>query len=275
MSNVYSGGLGGTTGDELATYDNLVISPSNSVLYVHFATGTDSGSFGAGRERLQPLKTLAQAYTNASAGDVIVFLSGHAETLTATQTINKAGLRLVSEGNGLANMAKFTTNGAIVTVFNVTAAAVLLANFYFPTGLVANSAARIITGSVSGGAIRGCYFDCSAKETSIGAIAPDGSTYCRITDCTFVSTATVTSAVPPAAILTANPVSDLTLDGCTFDAGTVGWASGYGVNFGDAVTRLYAVNIDLLGGSDFNVTSGSYVINIRNRTGSARLIVNS
>lgn len=275
MSNVYSGGLGGSTGDELCTYSNLVISPTNNVWYVHFATGVDSGT-PAGRERLQPLKTLAQAYTNAVAGDIIVFLSGHAQTLTAVQTIAKAGLRLVSEGNGVANMAKFTTNGAAVGIFNITAAAVLVANMYFPTGLVNTTAARIVVDAVAGVTIRGCHFDCSARETTYGAIGPSlGTTYCRIEDCTFVSTATAVSAVPAAAILTANPLSDCTVDGCTFDGGTVGWGSGYAINFGDAVTRLMAVNVDLLNGSDFTVASGSYVINIRNRTGSARLIVNS
>ena len=55
------------------------------------ATGSDAAS-PAGKDRIKPLATLAQACTNAATGDIIVCLAGHAETLTSGQTFSTANI---------------------------------------------------------------------------------------------------------------------------------------------------------------------------------------
>src|SRR5688572_8640882 len=101
----FPSGIGASTGDSLLTAANLHI--TGDVWYVDSATGVDGASLG--KQRLAPLDTLAQAVTNASDGDAIVFLAGHTETLTAVQTISKK-LLLASEGAGIGSMAAFTRN---------------------------------------------------------------------------------------------------------------------------------------------------------------------
>src|SRR5689334_19357234 len=107
--NIYPNGVGGSTGASLATAAPLYA--SGQVWYVSSTTGVD-GASPAGLDRVKPLATLAQAYTNAAAGDFIVCLSGHVETLTSAQTIGKADIKLVGEGTG-SSRPRFTRNADI------------------------------------------------------------------------------------------------------------------------------------------------------------------
>jgi hypothetical protein len=164
--NLQENGIGGTSGDDLVTLAPL--RTSGDIWYVDFTNGTDAAS-PAGKDRIKPIKTLSQAYTNAAAGDTIVFLSGHAETLTATQTIAKAGLKLISEATG-SNRARFTSNISVAAImFDITAAGVMLGNLYFVQSTVANATARVRYTSTAGN-VRNCYFECGTADT-VAALA--------------------------------------------------------------------------------------------------------
>lgn len=267
--NIYENGLGGTTGDELCSFPNL--RTSGDVWYVQNTTGTD-GASPAGKERIKPLKTLAQAHTNAAAGDTICFLSGHAETLTASQTFNKAGLKVVSEGASSATMARFTCNGAVV-MFDVTAAGVWFGNLYFVASSTAPSPARVRIASAAT-LIRGCYFECGTSDTVPALQYATGAGTALIRSTSFVSTAATVTSQPHSAINVNAAMSDLTLDSVTIDGGLSGWSQPFGINVAAAVTRLTATNLDLYGDSDVTVATGSvYTFHIRNKSGSARLVL--
>jgi hypothetical protein len=266
--NIYTSGIGGTTGDELCAFSSLV--SSGDVWYVQFTSGVDAAS-PAGKDRGKPLKTLSQAHTNAAAGDMIVFLGGHAETLTASQVISKAGLRLVSEGSGT-SQARFTCGGAVV-MLDVTGAGVTLGNLYFPASTVAPTPARTrVSGATS--LLRNCYFECGSTDTVPALQYVTGATSATVRGTTFASTATATGVQPHSAINVLNAISDLTLDAVTLDGGVSGWSQPFALNCSAAVTRLAATNLDLLGDSDATVPTGSiYTIAIRARSGSARLVL--
>lgn len=267
--NIYSSGIGGSTGDELCSLTNLAV--SGDVWYVLSSTGTDAAT-PAGKERIKPLATLAQAYTNAAAGDTITFLAGHQETLTGVQTLAKAGLRLVSEGTGLVNSARFTCNGSMV-LFDITAAGVWLGNIYFAASTTAPTPSRVRIASAAT-KIRGCYFACGASDTAPALSYVTGAGTARVEDTTFISTASSLSAQAHSALNVANAMSDLVLDTVVFDGGSTGWSQPFAVNVAAAVTRLTATNIDLLHDSDITVATGSiYTFHIRNKSGSARMVL--
>lgn len=267
--NIYEAGIGGTTGDELCSFSNLRL--SGDVWYVLNSTGTDAAA-PAGKDRIKPLKTLAQAHTNAAAGDVICLLSGHAETLTAAQTFSKAGVRVVSEGGSPANMAHFTCNGAVV-MFDITAAGVWLGNIYFVASTTAPTPARVRVAS-AGTLIRGCYFECGTSDTVPSLQYVTGAGTAAVRNTTFASTSVVVTSQPHSAINVLNAMSDLTLDTVSIDGGASGWSQPFALNVGAAVTRLTATNLDLLNDSDVTVATGSvYTFSLRAKTGSARMVL--
>jgi hypothetical protein len=110
----------GVTSFGVPTMGTAGIPPtSGSVWFVNSATGVDgnAGSFA------QPLKTTQRAITLASPGDVIVWMAGHAETISAAGglTISKAGLTFWNLGVG-AEAATFTLGTATTATILITGA---------------------------------------------------------------------------------------------------------------------------------------------------------
>src|SRR5687767_7336230 len=139
--NIYSGGYGGSTGAVLTT-SAAPIYQSGNTWYVDSVTGSDAAS-PRGRDRARPLATLAQALTNAAAGDVIVFFSGHTQTLTAITTLSLAGLKLLGEGSG-SSRPQFIRD-ANDELFDITAAGVRLENLYFPGSTTTSALSKVRT----------------------------------------------------------------------------------------------------------------------------------
>lgn len=265
--NIYPNGVGGTTGADLATAAPLYA--SGTVWYVSSVSGTDAAS-PAGQDRVKPLATLAQAHTSASAGDVIVLLSGHTETLTAAQTFSKAGILLLGEGSG-SSRPRFTRNGD-VNMFDVTAAGVAIWNVFFVASTTASTKSRLRTAAVATLA-RDCYFECGANDTGPAFETVTGASQIRVRDTTYVSTATSVTAQPHSAIKVTNALTDLDLDGVVLSGGTVGWSNQYAFNGAAAITRLWAIDLDLLADSDVTLATGtSGYIAVRYKTGSARVV---
>lgn len=266
--NLYQNGVGGTAGATLATVSPLYC--SGDVWYVHSGTGSDAAS-PRGKERIRPLATLAQALTNAAAGDIVVCLSGHAETLTSSETFAEAGIVVVGEGSG-ASRPRFTRNADVV-MFNVTAAGVSFHNIFFPISGTSSTLSRVKFAAANCSLV-GCYFECGANDDGPSVETVTGASQIRIAGSTyFVSTVTDVTTQPESAINITNALTDLEMDTVIFDGGSSGWADPYAFNGAAAITRLRAVNVDLLGDSDMILATGtSGYVAPRNKSGSARIV---
>lgn len=258
---------GGTTGARLATRSPIAM--SGRIWYVcnlAAANGADAAS-PAGQQRTRPLLTTAQAITNASAGDTIQYLEGHAETIAVTVALSKAGLKFWSEGTE-ATRATFTLSAA-TTLLNITAAGVWLENFTFISPSAAGGTAQLAVTAVAGVQVQNCIFQCGNTLTAGLSIAT-GASGLRVTGCTFTSVSTTIATRPVSGmLLAAGTGTDYVFDACTFDGGTVGW-SDYALKCSQAVTRLTTIDLDLLNDSDSIVATGSiYTAHRRNASGSS------
>lgn len=146
---------------------------SGSVWFVNSNTGVDgnAGTFS------QPIKTTARAIVLATAGDVIVWMAGHAETISAAGgiTVNKAGLTFwgIGEGKDAPTFTSATSTAATflissantviggnvnticniasqVTFFSVTAANVSITTTHYETS---STVCTLIYGTASAAAL--------------------------------------------------------------------------------------------------------------------------
>lgn len=121
------------------------------VLYVDSTNSKAVNSEQAGKRASAPLATIdyAVGLCTAGAGDVIVVLPGHTETITAAGgiTVDVAGVSIVGVGVGRARPTiNYTTSTA--GTFLVSAANVLVQNLVFrPLGVDAVASAVSITGA--------------------------------------------------------------------------------------------------------------------------------
>lgn len=269
MANLYPNGAGGSTGDTWATCEPLYV--SGAVWYVQSTTGTDAAS-PAGRNREKPLATLSQAITNAADNDVVVCLSAHAETLTGALAISKK-LTIVGEGTSAGvPTVTFTCNAAAASLFSVTATNVELRNLKFAAQSQANSATKITCNQV-GFVMDGCYMQLGANDDAAGLTLASGADQALIRNTTFISTGTVTSAQPESALKTSAAVADLTLEGVTFSAGTVGFSNYFAWDSSAAaITRLKVLSLSLLLGADVKLhASTTGRVNVSTFTGGSRI----
>lgn len=267
----YPNGIGGTApGDSLDLARPL--QTTGNIWYVSSLVGTDAAS-PAGQNREKPLATVAQAVTNAVDDDIIVFLPGHTQTLTALQTIAKR-LTLIGEGTTSGKPAvSFLNNSAAAGMFNVTADACEFRNLYFPPNLQTNSTSRVSWAGTNG-AIRGCYFECGATDTGAG-LSINNSGF-ALESSTFISVATLTSAQPGIAIRAFNvgTIIGLAMRNVVVSAGTVGFSNYAAVDFtfATAVTQIKIEGMSLLLGADMAVGATSTGrINVQLSTGGSRV----
>lgn len=264
-ANWYPNGAGGSTGDDYVTLDKLYT--PGTIWYVHFGTGTDAAA-PAGKRREKPLKTTGQAYTNAAAGDIICWLSGHAETITVAVVLAKAGLVLASEATG-SSRARLTA-GAAIAMLDVTAVGVCIYNAYYPASTTAPTA-RIRTASTST-KVRGSYFECGTSDTTDAIKLVTGAGAFGLRNTSIVSVSTSVASQPATALEVANAVSDVEMDNVTIDGGSSGWSASALLGTA-AITRLEATNIDLLNDSvaTFATTTSGHLF-LRNVTGNSEVI---
>lgn len=260
-------GIGGTAGAELVSLAPL--STSGAIHYVHSSTGDDSY---AGTDRIRPLATLAQAHTNASAGDIIVCLSGHSESISSAITFSKAQILVLGECATEATAPRFTRT-ADINMFDVTAAGVRFHKLYFPISTTAASAKSRVRIATAGCQVVDCYFDHGAQDDGPGVELITGAGNIRIQGTRFTSTISSAADQPDTAIEVTNAVTHLDLDTVVLDGGSSGWANPYAFNGAAAVTGLFGVNVDLLNGSDITLATGTTgYIHRRNKSGSANIV---
>lgn len=270
---LYTAGIGGSSG---ATFVSLApLYASGAIWYVCSLNGVNGGG-AAGRNRNAPLATVLQAYTNASAGDIIVCLSGHAETIATSLGVNKTGLMILGEGQG-ASRPRFTRN-ADITLFATTAQNVGYANLYFPasTAATTGSSYKVSLGS-TGGWIADCFFECGANDTG-PALRLGGGSYISVRGITFLSTAVALTAQPGYALRSDGTSTDFEMDNVTFDGGAAGWTNQVAMVLDAGVgafTNMRVTNVDLLNDSDVDLTGASTttgIFHVRNKSGSSRVI---
>lgn len=117
---------------------NVDVIVTGAVHWVDSVSGSD-GNPGTENE---PLATLQQAITNATAnnGDIILVKAGHTQSVSSVITIAKAGLKIF--GLGITSGAPNFTCTAAIDLFNITANDVEINNFYLPVGTTIASTAK-------------------------------------------------------------------------------------------------------------------------------------
>ena len=263
----YPNGAGESLGDALITEEPLY--STGSVWYVNSATGTDAAS-PAGRNRSKPLATLEQAHTNASAGDIIVLMDGHSETLTSALTLSKA-VAIVGAGKSSGKpTVKFTINSSSSYLFNVTGDDVQLKNIWIEENSQANALTKIV---VSGDGFRmiGCYVEANDNDDA-ACLSVHAGNGMRIESTIFISTSTTTTTQPKSAIEVTLESNDLELKDVTLDGGTVGWSDFYAFDATDnAINRLKATGVNLLNGSDMDLTGSTGWLALGTLSGGSRV----
>jgi hypothetical protein len=226
---------------------------TGNVFYVHSGTGGDGAE--GGRSPSSPLATLDYAIglCTASKGDIIVLMPGHAENLTAADSIDcdVAGITVVGVGEGNL-MPTFSTTAAAGSI-TVDAANVTLANLK----LVANFATGTTTGLTLTASADGCTLDgivmrdtATTSEFLIHISVATTVTDLTIRNCSFVSLAgSMTNS-----ILFAGTSSNVLIENCVFHVTSTDSVI-------DHLTSA-ATNITLAGNSIFNqdTSVAGYVI---------------
>jgi hypothetical protein len=268
--NIYTSGIGGTVGAELALQKPLFT--SGNIYYVSSVTGASGNT---GKERNRPYDSFANLIASLAAGDIVVLLSGHTETL-ASSALTLAGVTIVGEGSGTNAPYLYHTITDTTYALSASGAGVHFYNINFAkTSSTTGSAVPILQISGAGCVVGdGCTFTLGEGSRSIGLELVTGATNTRIQGATFTSAATTISSVgPSSAIKVTNAVTDLTLIDLTIDGGLYGWSNPYAISVAGAVTRLFARGTTLIGDSDVSIVTGSTGLYTSSGTGGSNRVV--
>lgn len=266
-------GVGETSGDSLITQASL--DTTGSLWYVHH-TGDDAND---GEDRVRPLATTAAAYAAASDGDVIVWLSGHTETISTQIQVNKAGLVFVAAGtSGGRPTVKLTADVSTITgMFYVTQPRVKFRNVWFTQGTGANSSKVNFKNAgtdPTGGEISDCYFECGENDAVPNVILDTGASYCRITGTTFVCTAPADGEQPLTAVQIKGGPSGVYMSDVVFDGGVDGFSQYWALQrtTDGAMTDFLFERISLLRGADiFLFEDDTGILQVGTAQGGARV----
>lgn len=131
------GGTWATNGAPLVPGSGSIPFNGGNYWYVCNRTGANGSNGNEGTADM-PFSTLAFAISKcvADQGDVIVILSGHAESIIAAAgiAVSVAGITIIGEGNG-ADRPTFTFSTATTATMTITAANVTIANIVGITGI--------------------------------------------------------------------------------------------------------------------------------------------
>lgn len=203
-----------TTGDDFIQNDVIA---TGAVHWVDSVSGSNSNP---GTES-EPLATLAQAITNATAsnGDIILIKSGHTETLSGSVSISKAGLKIFGIGSGSA-APNFGVSAA-VDALNISANDVEINNLYFVAGTTTSNTARINV-DARNAKIKNCTFLCGQYDQSTITLTANAID-CEIRNCTM----TVSANGPDYGVIVESAgAHGLEITDCTFNGGSYNWDVG-------------------------------------------------
>lgn len=158
---------------------------TGSVFFVDSGAGSDSAGYGT--TSTKPYDTLDYALSQCTAanGDVIVIMPGHAETLTAAQPIDVAGVTIVGLGNG-DNRPIFTVTGQVPAI-NITSDDVTIANIKVYSATAGTSYAQnLMRIAASNVKVTGCEF--RINQVMIHTVRIVSGDDIEISDCNFFNT---------------------------------------------------------------------------------------
>jgi hypothetical protein len=183
-------------------------------LYVDSGTGTDVAGYGY--DISTPLATIDYAIGIAveNNGDVISVFAGHAETVTAAITVDKAGLTIRGMGHGT-TMPTISCATNSIDEMTITSANCVIEGLYFNESTGSTPRTSFINVAAANTVIRGCHFDCGQYDLEEITVEAAGNDL-LIEDCTFI----VTADGPDAAIELEDTSARTTIRGCTFNGGS-------------------------------------------------------
>lgn len=238
----YQNGGGGTTGDEVAVNAPLYVGTGGHLWYVG-PGGVDSGARGKERER--PLLTTAQAVSNASAGDVIIYLPNFTEAISAPIAVNK-NLTIVSESTG-STRARLTCAGTIA-MFTLSVTGTSFNNIFFPASTAVPTVRVDVT--APGIVMDNCWFECGANDTNRTVRYNTGVTgSCQLTHAMFVAV----GSQPAIGVEVAVAAAGMFFEEVTFDGGSFGF-SDFAFKGTGLLTGMYANKIHQLNNADVQLT---------------------
>ena len=206
--------------DEDSGADEFIASDLIATGAVHWVDSVNGNDSNSGSES-EPLATLQQAITNATAnnGDIIIIKSGHTQTISTTITISKAGLKIFGVGEG--SLAPVFTLAAATDGISITANNVEINNLYFAAGTTANNTARVNIDAANV-RVKGCTFVCGQYDVSSITITANGL-YAEIISCSL----SISANGPDHGILieSASAVG-LRIVSCAFNGGSYNWDLG-------------------------------------------------
>ena len=193
--------------------------PGGQVFFVGGGTvayrGKGASDSNPGTSPEQPLSTISQAVTSATAGrgDTIALLPGNVAT-TAVTTISKADITITGVGDSSAVHASSITGTGAFDVLDPTGTNITIENLHFPAS-GASIVSRINLGA-EGTVVRNCTFECGANDVETITVAAGGDE-ATIENCRFY----VTANGPQAAIeVEAAGANRLPVRNCVFNGGT-------------------------------------------------------
>lgn len=273
MAEYVPNGIGGTTGDSLVTASPLYM--SGTIWYVDSSTGDDTYT---GTDRKFPFATLGAAVSAGSAGDMIVLLGTHDETLTAAVAVS-AQTSIIGEGSSSGTpTAQLTLNHATADMLTFSALGCELKNVLINEPSQSTTGTMITVGGTGDGfRAENVHINMNANNATNAVAFSAAADHCRLVDCVLTSTATAVASKPFPAILIGGNLTHFHIDGCTFDGGTVGFEDGSSNNWavdGSSfdVTTLQIHGTSLLRGANMKFSSSTTgYVHIATATGSSRV----
>jgi|GEM_PF-7058113 len=216
MAIIIEGGLA----SESSGADEFVSSDLITTGNIHWVDTVNGSNVNPGTEN-EPVQTLQQAITNATAnnGDIIVIKSGSSQTITTTITVNKAGLKIFGIGQGSA--APNYILAAATDAISVTANNVEINNLYFPIGTTAANTARVNVDAANC-KLKGLTFLCGQYDMSTITLTAN-ALYAEIESCSL----TISANGPDYGVIVESAaVVGLKIKDCSFSGGSFNWDLG-------------------------------------------------
>lgn len=178
---------------------------------VYFVDSNSGASTNAGTTPDAALDSLSSALSlvTANAGDVILFMPGHAETVTANTELTVEGITLRSLGNG-DNRAVFTFGTATTANLEIKADNITIDNIVFKNNI--DNQASIIESIKAYTVIKNCeFYEGSSKQFLDGILFNNTACdHCKVLNCRFIQA----TDGGDAAIEIAKAIDDLEIAGC-------------------------------------------------------------
>lgn len=209
FSRKQSGGVFSVVNETLTT---------GNIYYVDSGQTTTGGTTsGYGRNPDAPFTTLAAALAQCTAanGDMIFLMPGHAETITVSVSLAKAGVSIIGLGNG-DNRPTFTVNAA-VDGFSVMADDIRISNARFVTGASVTSRSRLIRVAASDIEINKCRFEITAANAVSHAVVTISGDNIQILNSEFIGADTTRSDVNNHTAVLNTLATRVVVKGCRFD----------------------------------------------------------